>query len=90
MRIMVSETMGIKRLDPMNVVIFEERECKKKDGTNYMKDVTLGYYHTIEKALESLSRRFQADLTANSIPELIQEIKNLNKAIYETYGGLKI
>jgi len=90
MRIMVSEKLGFKRLDPMNIVVFELRDTLSKEGVKSKRDVIIGYYHSLESVLNSIAIKLEIDLEANSIPELIQEFKNINRTISQRLEKLKI
>lgn len=87
---MVSDKLGFKRIDPMNIVVFEVRDTVSKEGVKSKRDVTVGYYHSLESVLNSIAIKLEVDLEANSIPELIQEFKNLNRTISQRLEKLKI
>lgn len=91
MRIMINDKMGFKRLDDKNIIVFEVKKRFKKDTNEpYDLDEVLGYHSTIESAIRSIQKKLQIDLKSNSIEELINEIKALNKVVYDRLQGLDI
>lgn len=90
MKIMITDKLGIRRLDANNIIVFENRVMKKKDtDEEYVNEVTLGYHPTIQSCARSIERKLQATLEGNDINVLLKEVNALRESIDSLMNDLK-
>jgi len=68
--------------DPMNVILFEKITRKKKDtGVSYTAWQTIGYYATVENALNGLVDQKVRDTELKDLKLVIKEISDLREMV---------
>lgn len=79
---MITDKVGIRRADPMNIIVFELKIAKRKDTLEeYETESTYGYYNRIESAIKGAEKLLETKLESRSIKDLINEIKALRDSI---------
>ena len=76
---------GIRTADKLNIVLYENVINQKPESENFgsVSRKTLGYYHSLQQALQAYSRFALADETANNVTELLEAISRLENTIKE-------
>ncbi|MBS4029943.1 MAG: DUF5405 family protein [Clostridiales bacterium] len=74
--------------DPMNITLSETKTTTdgKNPGTEYM--VPIGYYGSVEQALDALVRQKIRASSATSVHELLEEVRGIREMIRRVMQGI--
>jgi hypothetical protein len=82
MRLQLDSKYGIKRLDPMNIVVYEIVErTKKEDGSKYLDDKVLGYYSDLKQALIGYEKYSIRNCNTTDVDSLLSKLEDIRIAI---------
>jgi hypothetical protein len=86
MKVYLNDTIFIKS-DTMQFILVEEKTVQEGKTKGKVEENVIGFYATLDDALQSFVKQMQLESNAETIKELIQETKALKKYLKELLGG---
>ena len=87
MKVYLNDTIFVKS-DTLQFILVEEKTVQEGKNKDVIREEVIGFYATLDDALQSFVKQMQLESNAKTIKELIQETKDLKKYLKELLGGI--